>query len=207
MGWPSNLTVYKLFTDWGGLIAGGLGFIAAIGAVLFATCSERRKARREFDSLRRALGVEVRLYTANAFTAHLYCRSLLENGVGPIPSILIEDRAKLPASSVYANAVVKIGEFGGSAAALVRFFTSIAAAREAADRLRGHPSADDLPRPEIARAADGLIKIAKMGMELFPFLRTDIDSEDSADAGGIKKIECAYTDWCHCRQRFYPFHC
>src|SRR5271170_4936622 len=90
-------------------------------------------------------------------------------------------QAKFPPSTIYANAVAKIGEFGDCAATVVRFFASIAAAREAAERLRGHPLADNLPTSEVARAADGLIGIAKMGSDLFPFLKTGIESEDGAD--------------------------
>ena len=200
MGWPQQITF-----DWGGFFAGILGFVAAIGAVLITLGTERRRAKRELKSLRRALGIEVRLYSANALTAHYYCKSLLTNDDGPIHAILIEDRARLPPSTVYANAVVKIGEFGDCAATLVRFFASIAAAREAAKRLRHHPSADNLPRAEIAKAADGLIGIAKMGSDLFPFLKTGIPSEDGVDSDGVMKTESAYVQWRSCREKYYPF--
>ena len=190
--------------DLGGFLAGIIGFVAAIVAVLITLCAERRRAKRELNSLRRALGVEVRLYAANALKAHYYCKSLLTND-GPIHAILIEDRAKLPPSTVYANAVVKIGEFGDCGATLVRFFASIAAARDAAERLRDHPLADNLPAVEIAKAANGLIGIAKMGSDLFPFLKTGIESEDGADSDGTTKTERAYTDWRSCREKYYPF--
>jgi hypothetical protein len=206
MGWPPDITWYKLLTEWGGLIAGCLGFVAAIVAVLVTIYGERRTAKRELASLRRALGVEVRLYTANALKAHYYCESLLINNESPIHFILIEDRAKFPSSSIYTNAVVKIGEFGDCAATLVRFFASIAVTREAADRLRGHPLADNLPSSEVAKAADGLIDIAKMGIELFPFLKTGIESEDSQDGDGTAKIERAYSHWRSNREKYFPFH-
>jgi hypothetical protein len=110
-----------------------------------------------------------------------------------------------PSRTVYANAIVKIGEFGDCAATLVRFFASIASAREAAKRLRDHPSADNLPLSEIAKAADGLIVIAKMGCELFPFLKTGIASEDGVDSDGVIKTESAYMQWRSCRENYYPF--
>jgi hypothetical protein len=74
-------------------------------------------------------------------TAHCYCKSLIIkiDNESQIPSILIEDRASLPAARIYASAAGKIGEFKDCAATLVRFFTSIAVVREAADRLRDHP--------------------------------------------------------------------
>src|SRR5215467_10347386 len=114
MQWPTNITF-----DAGSLIAGVLGFTAAIGAVLATLCTERCRARRELASLRRALGVEVRLYTANALEAHLYCKSLLLNDIGPRPALLMGDRAKPPPSVIYENAVVKVGEFRDCAATLV----------------------------------------------------------------------------------------
>ena len=42
MGWPQQITF-----DLGGLLAGILGFVAAIGAVLITLCTERRRAKRE----------------------------------------------------------------------------------------------------------------------------------------------------------------
>lgn len=198
-GWLEHITF-----DLGGFLAGIFGFVAAIIAVLITLCAERRRAKRELNSLRRALGVEVRLYAANALTAHYYCKSLLTNNESPIHAILIEDRAKLPPSTVYANAVLKIGEFGDCGATLVRFFASIAAAREAAERLRDHPLADNLPSGEIAKAANGLIGIAKMGSDLFPFLKTGT-SEDDSDSDGVVKTESAYLQWRFCRENYYPF--
>lgn len=58
-GWPADLTWYKLLTDWGSVIAGTVGFAAAIVAVLLTLRSEQRRGTRQLKSLRRALGVEV----------------------------------------------------------------------------------------------------------------------------------------------------
>jgi hypothetical protein len=110
MGWPACLTGYRLLTDWGGLIAGVLGFVAAIAAVVVTLRSERRRATRELNSLRRALGVEIRLYTVNAHTAYLYLKSLLFDRTheNVIPATLVEDRAKLPSPAIYPNAALKL---------------------------------------------------------------------------------------------------
>jgi hypothetical protein len=221
---PSDYTgVWKVVYDWQTLITGAGALLGGIAAYVAGRIqasatqqaanvqieAERKKAQREIESLRRALGIEVRLYAANALTAHYYCKSLLYamvEGENAIPSILIEDRAKLPPSGIYANSVIRIGELGDCARTIVRFFTSIAASREAADRLQNHPFAENIPTSEIARAADGLIKIAGTGSELFPFLKTDIQSEDGTDMDAAVKIGQAYTDWLSCREQFYPFH-
>lgn len=206
MGWPACLTGYRLLTDWGGLIAGVLGFAAAIIAVLLTLLSERRRATRELNSLRRALGVEIRLYTINAHTAYLYLKSLLFDTNGErVMATLVEDRAKLPSPAIYPNAALKIGEFGGCAAELVRFFASIAAVREAAERLLHHPQADNLPSSEIAKTADGLMKIAMIGIRLFPFFKTGVKSDDDADNDAVSNVECDARIWSACRTEFYPF--
>jgi hypothetical protein len=53
-GWPADLTWYKLLIDWGSVIAGTVGFAAAIVAVLLTLRSERRRGTRQLRSLRSA---------------------------------------------------------------------------------------------------------------------------------------------------------
>jgi hypothetical protein len=212
MGWPADLTPYKLLTDWGSLIAGTLGFGAAIVAVLLAMRSERRKAKRALESLRRALGVEVRQYTANAYRAHRQCKDMIvrRSPDARIPAILVEDKTKLPPPHVFPNAVAQIGDFGTCAANLLLFFNRVAVTREAAERLLRHPSADNLPSDEVAWAVEGLIKIAELGTQLLPFLKTGIETEDSTDADAIKEtdadaikeIEEEAKDWAARRNAF-----
>lgn len=124
MAWPIDVTWYKLLTDWSSLIASVVGFASAIGAVLPAIYSERRKAKRELESLRRALGVEVRLYTSNAYRGHVQIKAVIAaHANARIPAIFVGDKSKLPQSKIYPNAVMKIGEFGDFAANIVLSLT------------------------------------------------------------------------------------
>jgi len=202
MGWPADITWYKLLTDWGSLVAGSLGFAAAIVAVLLAMSSERRKTKRELESLRRALGVEVRDYTWNSYRAHVQLKAMIVGHVSPIPALFVEDKSRLPPPQIYPNAAVKIGEFGECAANIVLFFNRIGVTREAAERLLRHPSADNLPSGEIAWAVERLISIAQVGINLLPYLKTSIVSQDSTDAEVIKKIQSEVTDWAGRRTSF-----
>jgi hypothetical protein len=187
--------VYEFFRDQGSIIAGCLGFAAAIIAVLLAMGSERRKVTRELASLRRALGVEVRHYTWNAYRAHCELKAMIVGNISPIPAIFVEDKAKLPLPQIYPNAVVQIGEFGEATANIVLFFNRVNVTREAAERLLRHPSSQNLPSGEVAWAVEGLIRIAEVGMQLLPHLQTGIDAEDRHDDEVTKKIESELNDW------------
>lgn len=202
VGLPPDLTWYKLLTDWGSLIAGSFGFAAAIVAVLLAVANERRKTKHELNSLRRALGVELRDFTWNAYRAHEQLKVLIVGNVSPITALFVEDKSKLPSPQVYPHAVVRIGEFGDCAANIVLFFNRFGVTREAAERLLRHPSADNLPSGEVAWAVDRLILIAEVGIELLPHLKTGIVSQDAADADVTNKIQTAVADWTNRRASF-----
>ena len=203
-GWPANLTWYKLLTDWGSLIAGSFGFAAAIIAVWLAIGSERRKARRELESLRRALGVEVRLLMYNAYRAHDQLKTLLtarppfptaENVTNRISASFVEDKTKLPEPQIYPQASFKISEFGDCAANIVLFYHRITVTRDAAERLLRHPSSSNLPSGEIAAAVDRMILIAQVGTDLVPHLKTGIASQDDRDEYVTQQITKAIADW------------
>jgi hypothetical protein len=195
---------YEFVRDQGSVIAGSLGFGAAILAVILTLYSERRRAKRKLESLRRALGVEIRQYTANAFNAHCQCKAMIirRNSNAKIAAIQVEDKAKLPPPQVFPKAVVRIGDFGICAPEILLFFNRVAVTREAAERLLRHPSADNLPSGEIAWAVEGLINIAEGGLKLMPFLKTGIKSEDDTDADAIKSISQEAKDWAAHRRAF-----
>jgi hypothetical protein len=205
-GWPADLSWYKLLTDWGSLIAGSLGFFAAIAAVLLTMGSEGRKAKREVKSLRRALGVEVRQYMWNAYRAHVQLKAMIVGhptvAASSISALVVEDKTKFPPPQIYPCAAAKIGEFGDCAADIVLFFSRLSATREAAERLLHHPMAVNLPIGEIAWAVERVTLMAEVGMNLLPHLKTAIVDYDSADAELIEKIKVDLTDWAGRRGSF-----
>jgi hypothetical protein len=82
------------------------------------------------------------------------------------------------------------------------FFNRIGVTREAAERLLRHPSPDNLPSGEVAWAVERLILIAEVGAKLLPLLKTDIVSQDAADADVITKTQSEVTDWAGRRASF-----
>jgi hypothetical protein len=193
---------WQFVDHWQSLIAGVLALVAAIAAVLLAIWNERRKAKRELASLRRALGVEVRQYTWNACRAHVQLKALIVEHLSPIPAIFVEDKAKLPPPQIYPNAVVNIGELGDCAANIVLFYNRIGTTREAAERLLRLRLKDDLPPGEVAWAVEGLIRISEVGIEILPQLKTGIATEDGPDAEVINRVQSELEDWTPRRAAF-----
>jgi len=75
-------TWLDLLDHWQAVIAGVVGFAAAIVAVVITLRSERRKAVRELDTLRKSLGVEMRQFTVQALNGHRSLRNLAQQGRG-----------------------------------------------------------------------------------------------------------------------------
>lgn len=190
-----NSCVAAFLFKWQTLFAGLLGFAAAIFAVLIALGSERRKTNHTLTSVKRALGVEIRQYSANAYRAHLRCLTFLTRGEERTHAVEVNDAAMLPVPSVYPAVVTHIGEFGACAPQVVLFYNRIVVAREAAQRLLQHPKAEHLPSAEVANAADALIKIAQTGTGLLGALKTGIDAEDDYDATAIARTAKVSEDW------------
>jgi hypothetical protein len=196
MSLPWQYTTFlELLDHWQALIAGALGFAAAITTVVIALGSEGRKRKHELSIIRRALGIEVRQYMANAYRGYLACRGMLEAGAVSVHALAVEDKAKLPAPTIYLSVAARIGEFSECGEQLVLFYSRIAVAREAAERLLRHPMSESLPHSEIAEAATALIRIAETGLKLVPFLTTDIESLEKTDLDAIGAIEPAFRDW------------
>jgi hypothetical protein len=84
----------KFLYDWQWLLAGALGFAAAIIVVVITLLSERRKTGRELVAIRRSLGVELRQFVTMAHGAHLGFKKLAE-GKAPITAIACDPRSPI----------------------------------------------------------------------------------------------------------------
>jgi len=103
MGWPANLTVYKLLTDWGSLIGGVFALIA--GAVAYIAgymqaratreaanmqvAAVRKSEEREVDALRKSLATELRQLVGRSLGAHNSLRNLVTKKNGPITARMV----------------------------------------------------------------------------------------------------------------------
>jgi hypothetical protein len=189
--------------EWQTGIAGGLGFAAAIAAVLFTLGAERRKADREFRALRRALGVEIRQFIASAFQSFLRCQVLL--GEVHHSAYMIQSRARLHLPVIFPAASMKIAEFGDQATDLLLFFNRVLAQRETAARLSAHPRSDDIPNQDLAMMVNVLIAIAANGAMLLPHIKSEIDSYDETDLRVMGEVIAATRDWVSKRNSYAPF--
>jgi hypothetical protein len=107
-------TVLDLLDHWQALIAGVLGFAAAIGVVWVTLRIERRKLQREMDALKKSLGVELRQQVAHALRAGLALRRLA-GAPPPIIARMLQSLASVPAPMVYPATAHKIGLLGRDA--------------------------------------------------------------------------------------------
>src|SRR5882757_9190182 len=95
---------------WQALIAGALGFGAAIWTVRRTLQAEERKTKREIETLRHSLGVEIRQCVGSALAMHRSLRRLaqMERRI-PITSWMIENSGPLLRPVVYPASADKIG--------------------------------------------------------------------------------------------------
>ena len=86
---PWHFTTWlDLFDHWQALIAGALGFAAAIIVVRFTLRIERRKAQLELDALRKSLAVELRQVVPHALGAAIALKKLA-HGSDQIPGRMV----------------------------------------------------------------------------------------------------------------------
>ncbi len=98
---PWHYTTYlDLLDHWQALIAGVLGFAAAIGVVWVTLRIERRKLQQEIDALRKSLAVELRQQVPHALRAGLALRGLASSRP-PITARMLQSLASVPAPMVY----------------------------------------------------------------------------------------------------------
>ena len=96
----------ELADHWQALLAGLLGFAAAIVAVILTLRAEHRKAAAEDQTFKHALGAEVRQFGLLAFEALL---RLQQPG---ITVQMIEDSTRFPSPAIYLSNGHRVGSLG-----------------------------------------------------------------------------------------------
>ncbi len=107
--------------DWQGLVAGLLGFLAAIAAILFTMCSERRALERSKSALKRAVASEIWGHAGEALEAHKELAKILISGKS-IRSHEIRNNIRFPPLVIYPNIGSEIGSLGEDAHLVIHFF-------------------------------------------------------------------------------------
>ena len=212
-GFPTDLTWYKLLTDWGSLIGGVFALIAGSTAYIAGRVQaratrqasemqvevEQRRNDREADTLRRSLAIELRQLIGQAFAAHNLLKRLILAATpdSPITARMVESSSRVPAAVVYPCSAHKIGLLGGSDAMdVVIIYNTIEIARERAAELMRSRTPDNIPPVNVAAVADAFLKACQYaGREIFPKIKTGFAIHDDEDNDFIKRISNATTQW------------
>lgn len=158
--------IVALAFNWQSLLAGLVGFLAAIAAVVFTLLAENRKAKRELRALKGALGSEIRQFSKLALETHLRCRDCLTTN-RPMPFQQIEDAARFPNPVIYLSSANKLGLIGDEAHYVVYFFGLIDVFRGTVGPMRlNQRLKNDIGRDNLLAAAAGLLTACQVAADL-----------------------------------------
>lgn len=181
------------FDRWQTLIAGSFAILATLITVFFTLRTERRKADRELDALRKSLAVELRQQIPNALGV---CNRLRERATSksglPITARIVESLSRTPSPILYSANAGKIGLLGGDAMNVVIIYTQLEFARDAINRLTTtYRPPDNISPVVVWGAGDAFLEPCKYARGILPKLRTGDPSHDATDEDLIQKINDA----------------
>lgn len=210
VGWPADLTLYKLLMDWGSVIAGIIALIAGViayvagwvqaratrQAAMMQVEADQLREQREVDALRRSLATELRQLIPQALGAHNLLKRLVTTANNPITARMIANSSQVPAAVVYPASAPKIGVLGGSDAMdIVIVYNLIEIARNGAKERIESRRPDNIDPKTVAAVADAFLKACQYAQEVLPKLRTGVPLHDSKDSDLIKRISEATVAW------------
>jgi hypothetical protein len=180
---------------WQELIGAVLGAAALIYTVWITLGSERRKREDEANSLRVALGAEVRQFAVNALKVYREVLSLLpENTSTPwaahVALARLQKIVRFPDPVIFPHSAPNLGSLGENAHEIVQFFNQISTIF---DKVEHSISADGLPAmvttPALAQmieAAEALLAATETAVKTLPaFADTPQSEHDAAFATSI----------------------
>ncbi|MGA8077364.1 MAG: hypothetical protein WB868_08255 [Xanthobacteraceae bacterium] len=181
-------TIVDLIDHWQALIAGALGFAAAVVAVILTLRIERRKLQREMDALQKSLAIELRQHVGNALVAGNALKGLARGG-HRITARMVESLVQVPAPIVYPASAAKIGLLGQDAMDLVIVYSLIEIGRSAATRLITSSRApDDISAETVEATGTAFLFACAYAQSVLPKLRTGVVEHDQKDAELIRRI-------------------
>lgn len=210
MGWPSDLTIYKLLTDWGSLIGGVFALIAGAAAYIAGTMQAkavrqaaqmqvemmRLSEKREVDALRKSLATELRQLVGRSLGAHTSLRNLVTKTNGPITARMVDSSSRVPDAVIYPGSAPKIGLLDGSDAMdVVIVYSTIEIAREGAAEILRSRTPDDITPLNVAAVASAFLEACKYARGVLPKLKTGVAFHDDKDIGLITMIDEAASAW------------
>jgi hypothetical protein len=180
--------VMDFFERWQTLTAGLLALAAAIVTILWTSRSERRKAAREIESLRRSIGFELRLLVRASLAAHNALQRYLQQE-RPITAFDVENAARVPPPAVYTSNLHRIALLEDEAMAVMVVYNILALARETlSGQFLRYLSANNIPRPLVESVARLFMDVCTDAANLLPRLRTGLSWQDALDDDLIRDI-------------------
>lgn len=181
-------TFLDLIDHWQALLAGILGFTAAIVAIVFTLQIEQRKAQRELDALRRSIAVELRHLVSRSLAASISLLKQARRG-DTITARMVESLARMPTPIVYQASASKIGLLGKDAMDVVIVYAFIELGRSATASLINSRTPDDISAITVEATAKTFLKGCAYAQSLLPRLKTGVALHDQQDAKLIELIK------------------
>ena len=212
VGWPADLSWYKLLTDWGSLIGGGIALAAGVLAyvagvkqaratravsVMQQAATEQREAR-DLDALRKALAIELRQRIAQAFGAHNSLCRFVERMTpdSPVTARMVQASCFFPEAVIYPSTAHRIGLLGGSDATdVVIAYNLIEIGRAGAADLINSRTPDNLDLFRVLAVAEAFLQACDYAHVVLPKFRTGVPMHDSKDEELITKVGEAKRKW------------
>jgi hypothetical protein len=185
---PWQYTTFVDFVDhWQALIAGALGFAAAVVAVILTLRIERRKLQREMDALQKSLAIELRQHVGNALIAGKALKGLARGG-HRITARMVESLVQVPTPIVYPASAAKIGLLGRDAMDVVIVYSLIEIGRSGAARLITSRTPEDISAETVEITGGAFLYACAYAQTILPKLRTSVAEHDQKDAELIRRI-------------------
>ncbi len=181
--------VVKAARDWQDLVGAIVGSAVLVYTVYVTLTTERRRRDQETQSLRVALGAEVRQFAGRAINAHgAVCMRL--RSVNPpkmyarVTIAQLQGDARFPEPVIYPNSADRLGVLGPTRVHdVVYFFGQIAVVRDVLSLLvEAHGSGASVPADQISNLAEALLRAAEAGVRTFPAFPFISDPEKIREA-------------------------
>jgi hypothetical protein len=188
---PWHFTTWlDLFDHWQALMAGALGFAAAIIVVRFTLRIERRKAQLELDALRKSLAVELRQVVPHALGAAIALKKLA-HGSDQITGRMVESFSRVPTPTVFPAAAGRIGLLGDDAMGVVIIYSLFELGRSGTMSLINSRDPNNISPHTVAASAIPFLTACEYALSVLPKLKTGVAAHDQHDAALMEKIKQA----------------
>lgn len=189
---------------WQALLAGALGFGAAILAVVLTLGSERRKADQELEALRRSIGIEVRQSLAAASGTFGLLAKLAQKDDGPITSRMVENCTHFQTPLILPAVADKIGLLGPQAMQVLIFYNVMQTVQRGLARIPGFREPDDIAPVVVAGTANNLVPALEHGCRIIADLKTKDPITDERDPVLVSQIAGQISQWMNIREARWP---